>query len=124
MMSEEKVTGLRGCVGTVMPNEVQMQNTIAKLRANAKSHKKTVDKLNARLSELKQGNDRLIVQRDKAKEEASFLKAELETHCVKDKATAGELAKYALITVLFGFLTTIGGICAYGWFMAIQVLIH
>ena len=104
MMSEEKVTELRGCGGTAMQSEVQMQNTISQLRANAKSHKKTVDKLAAKVSQL-------TVENNKLKSE-------------KKKATAGELAKYALITVLFGFIATIGGICAYGWFMAIQALIN
>ena len=96
-MSEEKVTELTGCGGTAMPNEVQMQNTIAQLRANAKSHKKTVDKLATKVSQL-------TVENNKLKSE-------------KKKAIAGELAKYALITVLFGFLATIGGTCAYGWVM-------
>lgn len=123
-MSEEKVTELPVCGGTAMPKEVQMQNTIAQLRANAKSHKKTVDKLNTRISELRQGNERLIAQRDKAMKAATLFNAELEARCIKKKTTAGELAKYALITVMFGFLATIGGICAYGWFMALQVLIH
>ena len=123
-MSEEKVTDLRGYSGAAMPNEVQMQNTISQLRTNAKSHKKTVDKLNARISELRQGNERLLAQRDKAMEAASLFDAELESRCMNEKATAGELAKYALITVLFGFLATFGGICAYGWFMAFQALIN
>lgn len=102
-MSEEKVTELPVCGGTVMPKEVQMQNTIAQLRANAKSHKKRVDGLREKVSQLTIENNKL--------------------KCDK-KATAGELIKYALITVLFGFLATTGGICAYGWFMAIKVLIN
>lgn len=104
MMSEEKVTELRGCGGTAMPKEVQMQNTIAQLRANAKSHKKRVDGLREKVSQLTNENEKL--------------KSE------KKKATIGELAKYAVITVLFGFLATTGGICAYGWFMALQALIN
>lgn len=103
-MSDEKVTELTGCVGTGTPAEVRLQNTINQLRANAKSHKKTVDKLTTKVSQL-------TVENNKLKSE-------------KKKATAGELVKYALITVLFGFLATIGGICSYGWFMALQVLIH
>ena len=103
-MSDEKVTELTGFSGTVMPNELRMQQTIKQLRTNAKSHKKAVDKLREKVSQLTIENEKL--------------------KCDKKKATAGELAKYALITVLFGFLATIGGICAYGWFMAFQVLIH
>lgn len=103
-MSDEKVTELTGCGGTAMPNEVRMQNTINQLRANAKSHKKRVDGLREKVSQL-------TIENDKLKSE-------------KKKATAGELAKYALITVLFGFLATIGGICAYGWSMAISALIN
>lgn len=103
-MSDEKVTESTGCGGTVMPNEVRMQNTIDQLRANAKGQKKTVDKLAAKVSQL-------TVENNKLKSE-------------KKKATAGELVRYALITVLFGFLATIGGICAYGWFMALQALIN
>ena len=79
-------------------NTQAMQQTIDQLRQNAKSHKKTVDKMAAKVSVLTQENAELRSQQ----------KTKWSTLC------------YAAIgSMLFGFLVTIGGICAYGWFIAL-----
>ncbi len=75
-----------------------MVQTIDQLRQNAKAHKKTVDKLATKVSVLTQENAEL---RSKQKTKWSTL----------GYATIGSL--------LFGFLATVGGICAYGWFIAL-----
>lgn len=79
--------------------EYKMQQTIDQLRANAKGHKKTVDNLSANVSQLTQEN--------------SGLKS-------KQKTKWSVLGMAAISSVLFGFLTTVGAICAYGWFMALS----
>lgn len=84
--------------------EVQMQQTIDQLRANAKSHKKTVDNLSAKVSQLTIENN--------------------ELRGSKKKATNTELMIYATAAFLFGFLATAGAICAYGWFLALGRLIN
>ncbi len=79
-------------------NTQAMQQTIDQLRQNAKTHKKTVDKLAAKVSVLTQEN------------------VELRS---KQKTKWSTLVYAAIGSVLFGFLATIGGICAYGWFIAL-----
>lgn len=79
-------------------NAQAMQQTINQLRQNAKSHKKTVDKLATKVSVLTQEN------------------AELRS---KQKTKWSTLGYAAIGSVLFGFLATVGGICAYGWFIAL-----
>lgn len=76
----------------------QMQQTIDQLRANARGHKKTVDNMSAKVSQLTQEN------------------AELRD---KQKTKWPTLALAAAACLIFGFLATVGGICAYGWIIAI-----
>jgi cell division septum initiation protein DivIVA len=80
----------------------QAKQTIEQLRANAKGHKKTVDKLAAKVSQLTQEN------------------AELRS---KQKTKWSTLVMAAASCLLFGFLATVGGICAYGWAIAMGRLL-
>lgn len=75
-----------------------MNQTINQLQQNAKAHKKTVDKLATKVSVLTQENTKLRR---------------------KQKTKWSTLCYAAIGSMLFGFLATAGGICAYGWFIAI-----
>ena len=111
-----------------------MQQTIDQLRANAKSHKKTVDKLSAKVSQLTQQRDDAAAQLSIKEQEAAFYKTELEMRGYKTFEVGGRsamsmpaesktkwstLALAAAACLIFGFLATVGGICAYGWIIAI-----
>lgn len=115
-------------------NEQAMQQTIDQLKQNAKSHKKTVDKLAGRVSQLTKQRDDTALQLSIKEQEAAFYKTELEMRGYKmfevggrsamslpaEKKTKWSTLCYAAIgSVLFGFLATVGGICAYGWFIAL-----
>lgn len=114
-----------------------MQQTISQLRANAKGHKKTVDKLSAKVSQLTQWRDDAAAQLSLKEQEAAFYKTELEMRGYKTFKVGGlnacslpyvkreetkwsTLGMAAIASVLFGFLASVGGICAYGWFMALS----
>ena len=99
------------------PTEHQMQQTIDQLRANAKGHKKTVDKMSAKVSQLTEDARKLEYQRDRAisvaenaveyakkanekwreirlqaesaRKDADFFKAQFEMHCTIDKSEFG-----------------------------------
>lgn len=79
-----------------------MQQTIYQLRANAKSHKKTVDKLSAKVSQLTQEN------------------ADLQG---KQKTKRSVMASFAAGSFAFGFLAAIGVFCAIGWMTLIGKLL-
>lgn len=78
-----------------------MQQTIDQLRQNAKSHKKTVDKLATKVSVLTQERD------------------ELKT---KQKTKWSTLFMAAAGCFLFGFLFTLGALCAYGWLSILRYI--
>lgn len=115
--------------------KASMQQTIDQLRANAKGHKKTVDKLAAKVSHLTQQRDDAATQLSLKEQEAAFYKTELEMRGYKtfkvgglsacslpdikqEKTKWSTLVMAAISCLLFGFLATVGGICAYGWFAA------
>lgn len=70
----------------------QMQQTIDQLRANAKSHKKTVDKLSAKVSLLTQQRDDAASQLTIKEQEAAFYKTELEMRGYKTFEVGGHKA--------------------------------
>lgn len=84
-----------------MTEQESMQQTIDQLRQNAKSHKKTVGKLAAKVNLLTQ--------------ERNELKAAQRTKWSTLLLTAGGC-------MAFGFLATIGAFGAYGWLTFIHKL--
>ncbi len=80
-------------------NTQAMQQTIDQLRQNAKSHKKTVDKLAAKVSVLTQEN------------------VELRS---KQKTKWSTLCYAAIGSMLFGFLFALGAFGAWGWLLTIR----
>ncbi len=79
--------------------EQSMQQTIDQLRQNAKSHKKTVDKLATKVSVLTQEN------------------VELRS---KQKTKWSTLCYAAIGSMLFGFLFALGALGAWGWLLTIR----
>lgn len=80
-------------------NTQAMQQTIEQLRQNAKSHKKTVDKLATKVSVLTQEN------------------AELRS---KQKTKWSTLCYAAIGSMLFGFLFALGALGAWGWLLTLR----
>lgn len=80
-------------------NTQAMQQTIDQLRQNAKSHKKTVDKLATKASVLAQEN------------------AELRR---KQKTKWSTLCYAAIGSMLFGFLFALGALGAWGWLQMLR----
>lgn len=118
-----------------------MQQTIDQLRANAKGHKKTVDKLSAKVSQMTQQRDDAATQLSLKEQEAAFYKTELEMRGYKTFKVGGlnacsmpnvnqEKTKWSTLgfaaagCLMFGFLATVGGIFAYGWFLELVRLIN
>lgn len=115
--------------------EQSMQQTIDQLRQNAKSHKKTVDKLATKVSVLTQQRDDAAAQLSLKEQEAEFYKTELETRGYKTFSVGGRLAMglpaekkskwstlcYAAVgSVLFGFLFALGALGAWGWLLVLR----
>jgi len=94
-----------------------MQQTIDQLRANAKGHKKTVDKLAAKVSQLTQ-------ELTEANQHIAKLESQPANSVEQEKKTKlSTLALASAACLIFGFLATVCGICAYGWFMALGRLL-
>lgn len=72
--------------------EQSMQQTIDQLRQNAKSHKKTVDKLATKVNVLTQQRDDTAAQLSLKEQEAAFYKTELEMRGYKTFSVGGRLA--------------------------------
>lgn len=96
------------------------------LKANAKAHKKHVDRLSAKISQLTQQRDHTAVQLGLKESEAAFFLAEFERHCDVKKVKVGGRDGYmmqesisppnivtALTAWLIGFSVTAGGCTAY-----------
>lgn len=115
----------------------QMQQTIDQLRANAKGHKKTVDKMSAKVSQLTQQRDNAAALFSVKEQEAAFYKSQLEANCtdcpefklVNGKAwvitksqpkrtTWPTLFQLAIGSILFGFLFALGALGAWGWLVS------
>lgn len=94
------------------------------LRANAKAHKKQIDRLTARLGQVTQQRDDAAAQL-MVKEEAAFFRAEFEQHCNVKRINIGGCEGYMmrskrgvesvvpLTAWLIGFMVTAGGVTAY-----------
>lgn len=77
-----------------------MAQTIDQLRQNAKSHKRTVDKLATKVSVLTQENAQL---------------------CSKQQKTKWPTLCYAAIgSIMFGFLFALGALGAWGWLVMLK----
>ena len=96
------------------------------LKANAKAHKKHVDRLSAKISELTQQRDHTAAQLMVKEQESAFFRAEFERHCDVKKVKVGGCEGYmvqesisppnmvtALTAWLIGFSITSGGVTAY-----------
>lgn len=96
------------------------------IKANAKAHKKHVDRLSAKISQLTQQRDHTAVQLGLKESEAAFFRAEFERHCDVKKVKVGGCEGYmmqesikpptmvtALTAWLIGFSVTAGGVTAY-----------
>lgn len=70
----------------------QAKQTIEQLRANAKSHKKTVDKMSAKVSQLTQQRYDAATQLSLKEQEAAFYKTELEMRGYKTFNVGGHAA--------------------------------
>lgn len=115
-------------------NNIQkMQQTINQLRTNAKGHKKTLDKVRAKVSQLTQQRDDAAAQLSVKEQEAAFYKAQLEEHCTEGvefttgnrkawklkeapkRTTWPSLFQLAIGCILFGFLFGLGALGSWGW---------
>lgn len=106
------------------------------LRANARAHKKHVDRLSAKISQLTQQRDDVAMQLSLKGQEAAFYRTEFERHCdvkkVKvdgcegcmmsgtkpkksDRTKWSTLLLGAGFVYLSGFLLTLGFFSAVGW---------
>ena len=106
------------------------------LKANAKSHKKHVDRLSTKISELTRQRDNTAVQLDLKEQEAAFFRAEFERHCDVKKVKVGGCDGYMMpetktkksdhtkwstlllgagFVYLSGILLTLGFFSAVGW---------
>lgn len=96
------------------------------LRANAKAHKKQIDKLTARLGQVTQQRDDAAAQLMVKEQEAAFFRAEFEQHCNVKRINIGgcegymmreEIKPPTMVTVmtawLIGFSATSGVVTAY-----------
>lgn len=99
---------------------------LEQLKANAKAHKKHVERLSAKISQLTQQRDHTAVQLGLKEQEAAFYRAEFERHCNVKKVKIGGRDGYmmqesirpptmvtALTAWLIGFSVTAGGCTAY-----------
>ena len=86
------------------------------LRADAKAHKKQIDKLTARLGQVTQQRDDAAAQLMVKDQEAAFYKATLE-QCVVTRPPAPFIRPptmaLPLVAWLVGFSLTAGGVVAY-----------
>lgn len=105
------------------------------LKANAKEHKKHVDRLSEKISQLTQQRDQTAFQLGLKEQEAAFFRAEFERHCDVRKVKVGGCEGYmmqesispptmvtALTAWLIGFSVTSGGVTAYALAKWIGVL--
>lgn len=86
------------------------------LRANAKAHKKQIDKLTARLGQVTQQRDDAAAQLMVKEQEAAFYKATLEQYLATRQPTPfvrPPTMALPLVAWLVGFSLTAGGVCAY-----------
>lgn len=108
--------------------ELQMQQTIDQLRANAKGHKKTVDKLSAKVSQLTQQRDDATTQLSLKEQEAAFYKTELDMRGYKTFNVGGHAAMSipteregkATVASAFAFVGcsfALGFFAGMGWFV-------
>lgn len=105
----------------------QMQQTIDQLRANAKGHKRTIDKMSAKVSKITQQRDDAAAQLSVKEQEAAFYKAQFEANCTDGSEFKDEprqtrwptLLQAVIGTLLFGFFFALGAIGAYGWVFSI-----
>lgn len=86
------------------------------LRANAKAHKKQIDKLTARLGQATQQRDDAAAQLMVKEQEAAFYKATLEPQMAKrqpEPFIKPSGLEAAAVSWLVGFSLTAGGVVAY-----------
>lgn len=86
------------------------------LRANAKAHKKQIDKLTARLGQVTQQRDDAAAQLMVKEQEAAFYKATLEQYLATRQPTPFirlPSVMIALVPWVAGFAVTAGGVAAY-----------
>lgn len=109
---------------------------LEQLKANARAHKKHVDRLSAKISQLTQQRDHTAVQLGLKESEAAFFRAEFERHCGVKKVKIGGCEGYMMtetepnksdrtkwstlllgagFVYLSGFLLTLGFFSAVGW---------
>ena len=94
-----------------------MQQTIDQLRANAKGHKKTVDKLSTKVSKLTQ-------ELTEANQHISKLEIHPANSVGPEKKTKWSTICYAAIgIVLCGFLFALGAFGAWGWLLMLKDLL-
>ena len=124
-----------------MANETQKADQarnqqLDQLKANAKAHKKQIDKLTARLGLVTQQRDDAAAQLMVKEQEAAFFRAEFERHYVVKKVKVGGCEGYIMpeaepkkiartkwstlllgagFVYLSGFLLTLGFFSAVGW---------
>lgn len=85
-------------------NAVHTPFAVDQLRANAKAHKKQIDRLAARLGQVTQ---QLMVK----EQEAAFYKATLEQHLATRQPAPSVII--ALVPLVIGFAALAGGVAAY-----------
>ena len=113
-------------VGTPQDVDRARNQQLDQLKANAKAHKKHVDRLSAKISQLTQQRDHTAVQLGLKEQEAAFYRAEFERHCNVKKVKIGGCEGYmmqesispptmvtALTAWLIGFSVISGGVTAY-----------
>lgn len=86
------------------------------LRANAKAHKKQVDKLTARLGQVTQRRDDAAAQLMVKEQEAALYKATLEQYLATRQPapfSRSPSVMIALVPWVIGFAVTAGGVVAY-----------
>lgn len=122
--------------GTPQDADLARNQQLDQLKANAKAHKKHIDRLSAKISQLTQQRDDTAAQLMVKEREAAFFRVEFERHYVVKKVKVGGCEGYVMsdaepkksdrtkwstlllgagFVFLSGFLLTLGFFSAVGW---------